>query len=343
MAITTPAYWDPRLKDSYLTVEKSYIAGNPITGWAYAPGVNVVKYVNTTGGVVRDLTREWLVNNEGFRINRPADWPAPSGPRIWFYGCSITFGVPLGNHEVFTWLLQQRMPETEIRNYGIGGAGTLPMLAHLHKTFEARKQEDYPDIVVYLSLPGHWERNLACCSYLHGMGTGQLFARGIKALKAGLTYPDGELYVSMVDIYDEKLVQLAHPAKYDADPYYGSVVAEAIFAEILKMRDQWGFDFIEAPIMDAPVDRASKFLRARGVPVVPLKFDISDLAQICWPFDSHPNAESHVRFADLLEGPLRETLAKRSSRAQSVTQAAAARPGILGAIRAALSPRGGRH
>ncbi len=44
---------------------------------------------------------------------------------VWIFGCSFTYGWGVNDEQTYPWILQKRLPEYEILNFGMSGYGTL--------------------------------------------------------------------------------------------------------------------------------------------------------------------------------------------------------------------------
>jgi hypothetical protein len=56
-----------------------------------------------------------------------------SKPEIWIMGCSFTHGWSLNDQDTYPWLLQARLPQYVVVNYGVEGYGTLHALLQLRE------------------------------------------------------------------------------------------------------------------------------------------------------------------------------------------------------------------
>ncbi len=69
------------------------------------------------------LAREFRVKTDslGRRLAAPPNSSSPGAPVISFYGCSMTFGDCLHDHETFPWLVGELLPDYTVYNYGVSG------------------------------------------------------------------------------------------------------------------------------------------------------------------------------------------------------------------------------
>jgi len=72
----------------------------------------------------------WRHNNKGNRLT--SDTPCQeNSPVIAVLGCSYTYGVGLSDAETFPWLLQTRLSDYAVLNYGVAGYSLVQMLMQL--------------------------------------------------------------------------------------------------------------------------------------------------------------------------------------------------------------------
>jgi hypothetical protein len=67
------------------------------------------------------------------RITRPPEAPVPSGPGIWIFGCSFVHGWGLDDADTFPWKASALLLDRDVRNYGVGGYGTLQSLLQFRR------------------------------------------------------------------------------------------------------------------------------------------------------------------------------------------------------------------
>ena len=124
---------------------------HPTRGYAQLPGAFVVTLPDGYSFALTHLP-------SGLRITHPlaSYTETRSKPEIWIMGCSFTHGWSLNDQDTYPWLLQARLPEYEVVNYGVEGYGTLHVLLQLR---EALTTQPAPRVVVYAYASLHDERN----------------------------------------------------------------------------------------------------------------------------------------------------------------------------------------
>src|SRR5262245_44540905 len=142
--------WTPA-GDSPMQVKPArFGAPHPLLGSIYLPGRFVVTLED---GYSFRMTH----GEDGHRITRPlADTHAAFQRRIWIFGCSYTHGWSLNDEQTYPWLVQQRMPDSEIVNFGVGGYGTLQSYLQFR---EALAKRPAPALAVLAYASFHDARN----------------------------------------------------------------------------------------------------------------------------------------------------------------------------------------
>ncbi|RBP52961.1 hypothetical protein [Arenicella xantha] len=120
-------------------------------GWKFAPGQYDVP-VNRWGHSMHAS-----ILPEGGRATTSEDRPEGL-EKLVFIGGSFTFGSGLNDDQVFTWKLQSRFKNLDIRNLGVGAYGTYQSLIVLEQEL---KKEDKPKAVIYGYIGAHRFRNVA--------------------------------------------------------------------------------------------------------------------------------------------------------------------------------------
>lgn len=103
----------------------------------------------------RDFDVVYTMNAEGFRVMPEPTGPPPH-PSIVFLGCSITFGVGVGDTESYPAILaREAWQHFRVHNDSISGWGTVNALARLEEVLK----EQTPACVFYAYFDGHLVRN----------------------------------------------------------------------------------------------------------------------------------------------------------------------------------------
>jgi hypothetical protein len=76
--------------------------------------------------------------------------------KIHIYGCSLTWGQALNDSATMAWKIQEKLPQFEVQNFGIGAGSNVQSYLWLKENIE---QGDIPDIVILNYVSFHDMRN----------------------------------------------------------------------------------------------------------------------------------------------------------------------------------------
>lgn len=268
---------------------------HPVYGWSLAPGT----YANEVGFRTRRRHCTYRIGADGYRI-----MPRPEAPRrkLWFFGCSYTFGTFLDNEETFAHQIAVRHPDWDVRNFGVSGYGTLQGLLQLRELCRS----DRPDLVFFLYLRGHHAtRNAGAPSWLranHGAsltenGANRLLPRGV------LVNAGGDLKVEYIPLFYPGLLEV--PVEYvDPGEYHLAQVTLRIFQAIQEVAASAGARLAVGYTMAERTpfgrDHVIPGLAGSGVRVIDMSFEPSP-DRTFLPDDSHPNEVQHGIWAEQLD------------------------------------------
>lgn len=249
------------------------------------------------------------------RITHPIEQVGEEGERrtgeeIWIFGCSYTHGWSLNDEETYAWLLQERLPEYEVVNFGVSGYGTIHSLLQFRDALAART----PRVAILVYAQFHDDRNT--------------FSRNRRKRLAPwnrlgpLVQPyarfdgEGELQYSMADVvYPEfplmRRLALAHiiEQRYnelEARWLRSHAVSESLVKVMADLAEEHRVGFIVANIQ-GPGDMM-KFAQQNGIASVDISVDEGIAENTNRPHDPHPSAFANRQFADRLEPALRKAL-----------------------------------
>jgi lysophospholipase L1-like esterase len=246
------------------------------------------------------------------RITRPVDRPAMDSakPDIWIFGCSFTHGWSVNDNETYPWLLQERMPEYNVVNYGVSGYGTIHSLLQFREALKTRT----PRVAVLAYANFHDERNTfersrrkIMVAYNKLGPVVQPYARLDRAGRL-------EYFLSTV-VYPEfplmRHLALSHfiEMKYDErEPRWlrSHQVSEALITEMAREAKAKGVTFVVANINGTT---ELNLPAADSIPVVDIALDPTIPENTNLPFDAHPSATAHAKYAARLEAFLKTQLA----------------------------------
>jgi hypothetical protein len=279
---------------------------HPTLGYVHIPGKFTVTLPD---GYSFQMTH--LPNT--LRITHPLSTYKEPGQKgeIWIFGCSFTHGWSLNDQETFPWLLQERFPEYEVVNFGVGGYGTMHSLIQLR---EALKQGRVPKFVVLAYAGFHIERNVflrtekkSVAPYnklgpvLHPYA--RIDAHGkLSYGLAGIEYYEFPLmrYSALVHSFEEIF------NRFEANYYHIREVTEALILEMSSTAKNNKIPFVLAGITQSQgTSKMLEFAQHNGVQVLDIAVNLNVPENTNLPHDCHPSADANRKYADKLEAFLR--------------------------------------
>ena len=275
---------------------------HPTLGYTHLPGRFTVFFWDTS--FVATLLPNTL------RITHPLETyeAAKTKDEIWIFGCSFTEGWGLKDEETYPWLLQEKFPEYEIVNFGVGGYGTIHSLIQFREALAAKT----PKVAVLAYANFHDERN----TFSRQRQKWVVTARNVGPVAQPYARFDGQgnlqyhfgvgdykefplmRYSALVNYLEIKYDQLEDRLIHSHD------VSKALVLEMAKTASEHNIKFIVAGIASsAGTLDVLNFAREHGISSIDISVDLKDPANKL-P-DGHPNAVANRHFADKLAGLLR--------------------------------------
>jgi hypothetical protein len=285
---------------------------HPTRGYAQLPGAFVVTLHDGYSFTMTHLP-------SGLRITHPLanSTDTRSKPEIWIMGCSFTHGWSLNDQDTYPWLLQDRLLEYEVVNYGVEGYGTLHALLQLR---EALTMQRPPRVVVYAYASLHDERN----TFLRNR------RKTIKPLNrlGPLLQPyvwldrDGHLRSAMATVEYTEFPLMRHSAfvhflemtynRLEDTWIHSQQVSQRLLLEMAELTNQYHTEFILATIAeDARTREMLVFAQAQGLMGVDISADSTRPEYTNQPHDSHPSFLANAHYAERLETFLRTDVLKK--------------------------------
>lgn len=270
---------------------------DPVLGWRMRPN-NI--YHHEVGPLAAVMT----VGPDGNR------W-VPGQPKgfdkdIWVFGCSLTFGILLQDHETYCALLQARFPDFRIRSLGLNGYSNFQNLLQLEAELVVAK----PDVVIFTVIPDHRRRNVGHPEkYIDTQRKG---ISGPTMRPIGQLDCDGSLIFARITNPGRlDLVPKEH-LQWNPGSYWMDMISGVIFDQARALVKTSGGQFLLAILLQEdhmkndPVPE-EKFRRTG--------FDIINAApsgpyeEITFlPHDPHPNQASNRHYADVIGDKLETVL-----------------------------------
>jgi len=203
----------PRIENKITINETSTNKDDKILGWMPKEGIHEFKPWSDEGSITK-LT----VNKDGSR--KTGD--IYSNKKIIFVGGSLTQGWAVDNNHTFTSLIQKKINNYKIKNYGVGGYGGYQSLLFLERVLNNNKNIK---LIIYGFIPHHEIRNIASGSWRYLLN--QFSNRGIVNLP----------YVSLDK--DKNLVKHS-PISYIKLPFGDkSSLISKVEKKIMKIESFW--------------------------------------------------------------------------------------------------------
>ena len=276
---------------------------DPALGYTHIPGHFIV-----TLGKDYSFSATNLPNT--LRITHPLETYGESTRKkeIWIFGCSYTYGWSLNDDETYPWLLQTRLPQYEIVNFGVSGYGTIHSLIQFREALKTRT----PKAAILAYAGFHDVRNTFLRERQKDVAPWNKLGPLVQPY-ARLDR-DGRLQYALAKVeFSEfplmRTLALAHfvEMKYDQyeDRFFRShAVSEKLVLEMARLACDHGIRFIVANIRDG--QPMLDYARANAIPVVDISVDLNQPENRS-P-DGHPSAIADKRYADSLEAFLRGEL-----------------------------------
>jgi hypothetical protein len=275
-----------------------FFKDHPLFGFANNAGA----YSVTLTTPKADKPYVWTVttNKNGYRITSNSTRIHHHKPEIWIFGCSYTWGWAVNDQETFPWLLQQRYPEYDVKNYAIAGYGNVHALLQLRDELAHGRT---PLIAVFVYNRFHLPRNVAAPSRMKEFQA----IRDIGLLHHPMAFVDagGNLEIENIP--------LVYVDKPDPDSNTMINVTKKIFDEIYQI---CRFNHIE-PVLAFQTgdesDRIVRYCKERGFTIADISVDNTIPAFNNLPYDIHPNDKAHMVYAEKLIPVLQKLISSKET------------------------------
>jgi len=282
--------------------EKEAHKDDPVLGYSHNPGIYPILIKQTSFFTEKDYKFKIIIGEDGYRITSENPDKYKGKPQIWIFGCSYTFGWTLDEKDTFAWLIQQKLPNYQVKNLGMGGHGNTVGLLQLKQQIT---NGNTSAVAIFVYNPFHCVRNLAAPSFINNELSVHM-NRSFHYPKSFIT-EEGQLGIRLIPI---KPINETEPSIKDMQAvtklifqeiqeicYKNNIIPVLAFQTgdnndpIVQYCAKNGFKIIDISIN---ADDSSLELLPGKYPMLPVKY------QIFPPFDPHPNAEAHKIFAEKL-------------------------------------------
>ena len=277
---------------------------HPTLGYITKPG----EYRITLPGPYSFKTT-FLAN--GLRITHPLNtYSEKRKKEIWIFGCSFTQGWSLNDEETYPWLLQEKLPDYEVVNFGVDGYSTAQSLIQLR---EALAKGTRPALVILSYASFHDVRNTLTRTWIKvRLTAGAGYAYGVVNLPYARLSKDNtpEILYQPLEYHPDLLLRSSALANLLDDTYnenlektYHSLeVTHALIDEISSLCKANGIEFVLAGIFSDPATQAMlEHFKEKGIETVDISVDLSRKENTNLPYDGHPSAIANKEYARKLE------------------------------------------
>lgn len=254
--------------------------------------------------------------NNSLRITHPLNTYnlQSTKPEIWIFGCSFTYGWSLNDNETYAWLLQDKLPQYEIVNFGVNGYGTLHSFIQFK---EALKQRNKPKVAVIAYAGFHDRRNTLLRARSKQMAAwnklGILFQPDARLKKNNnFTYSMTKLEYREFPLM--RVSALSHFLEvnynqWEEGLYRSHQVSKAIILEFHRLAEANNVKLVVAGINSGSAKMLEE-LSKEGIATVDISVDLKIPANNNLPHDLHPSAIANRQYAEKLDGFLQGTVLK---------------------------------
>ena len=296
--------WDPRPVNVQVEPGGSLYELHPTLGYRHRAGEfritqEVLRWTATHGDDTLRITDR--PGDEGRGVQRP---------ELWIMGGSFTHGWAVNDWETFPWLLQERLPQYRVVNFGVGGYGTLQSLVQLEHALAERT----PALVVVAYASYHDRRNVFSRQQRKTLVPWNHL--GILRMPRAKLGPGGEIQTEMADAtYSElpgmRLSAIVHLVERGLNRLERVWLGEhdVTFAILERMAEIARSEHFDIVVAGLGPDRATTAMldrcRVRDWTVIDISHDWTDPKLTNKPWDDHPNAAGQRLYAAALERGLR--------------------------------------
>lgn len=299
--------WVPR-EEKTISVKpgERFYAAHPTLGYTHIPGRFTVTLADGYSFVVTHL-------QNSLRATQPLDdyYEAGEKPEIWIFGCSFTHGWSLNDEETYPWLLQQRLQDYQIVNFGVGGYSTIHSLLQYRDALGLKR----PKLAVLAYAGFHDERNTLARTWrkVSVPNSKKEFLKLPYALLAEDMSLQYHLGTDIVYTEFPMMKQLAlshyvegHWNAAEEKLLQSHQVSEALIREMATLSKEHKVKFLVAAI--SKDNQMLRFVGQQGIPTVDISVDRKVREYQNLPHDPHPSAAANKLYAAKLEAAIRTEL-----------------------------------
>lgn len=282
------------------------LIAHPTLGFALRPGTFEVTINQGLHYTVKH-------GKDSLRISGQINTAEQTQDSIYFFGCSYTYGMGLDDSLSVPYLVNQQLPNTYVRNFGVPGYGTVQTLLQLKKLITTG---EIPDVAIINYADFHDERNSLTALYRRDLYMGYqrsdtLIRKSMEKsqipflAKKGTDFaidfcPWEDLYRQWGGRETFALVNLLQDLS-DRNQQRNIDKEENtryLFSQINELCDQVGIRLIVTGL--TPSEKTKKLLAdlaKLNIETLDISVDLSADRFRNAPYDDHPNELTHALFA----------------------------------------------
>lgn len=286
------------------------LSPHPQLGLALRPG----KFQITINDA---LTYECHHLSDSTRATRKTRSPrTDEGKKVFFFGCSLTYGMGLPDSLTFPFLIQKQFPQWKIDNFAVPAYGTLQSYLQLKQQLRSGNR---PDLVILNYTSFHDGRNklsiaqqkywsetflsdsssvnysdLARFPYIPKVPQERLKIEylSVKAMKTRWNWSHYSSLIKMLEIVFDNILDGFEDKQ---------AISQKIILEFLATCRENKIPLIITGIANDPgTQKMLAFCQQQQIPNLGFDHDLLDKKYNLYPHDSHPNAQAHQLFAQKL-------------------------------------------
>lgn len=278
---------DPTIVDVIPLQNNNLFIADTKLGFTTSPGK--YKIILTKKSQQKKLISLVSLNEKGYRF--PYKNINDYDKHIWLFGCSYSWGWGLNDDEIFTNKTQKNIKTHKIHNYSLPAYGNIHYLIQLKTML---KEEHTPTMAIFMYNYFHPFRNIAAPSRL----------RNIETLGKDLNHPAG--YISNGNKLKIKMIPIKFTEEKDPTVEYAKLITQQIFSEIKTICEQNNITAVIGLQDIAPDDSMISFFKSNNFKLFNMNLDLNKPKMRNYPFDAHPSAKAHSKYAAMLTKHLKQ-------------------------------------
>ena len=227
-------------------------------------------------------------------------------PEIWFLGGSFTHAWSVNDDETFPWLVQSKLDDYKILNWGTSGYGTIHFYIQLR---EALKNRDKPNIIIINHADFHFRRNsfslerrreVSKWNFLGNLNQpyAEIDDKGTMSIK----YSNIEYNPWVLSKYSALVNYIAVRIDDHLDEKINAQegeVTKILFDKIVSLCQEHQIKIVLTNI-GSNADFIQGYCSERNIPFVDISVNLEEEGATNKPYDHHPSARTNRIYANKL-------------------------------------------